>query len=188
MSRVLKRLAGGGTAGAFVDGDQFKLTPHIKPLKDDLDLLLLGAIARNKYAGGMQAFAIDASANGTFDLSPWFPIEIDNQGSQLSGFTDANSATLVVQFRFMVRVSNAGITVTPRVYDITAAAAATTSGAAACSATNDDYSGTNQQQTLALTLPNAKHKFKPQITIAGTPAAGYQAWGVAVFDCYVENS
>lgn len=187
MSRVLKRLAGSGTAGAFASGDKFKLTTGFVPLKDDLDVLLLAALQRNVFAGGGHGVEIDASAAGTFDLPGWLPIEVDNSSNQLTGFTDANGATLVVQFRFLVWVSNAAITVTPKVYDITAAAAATTSGAAACSATSEDYSGTDQQQTLALTLPNAKHKFRPQLVVGGTPAAGYRARGLCLFDCYVSS-
>jgi hypothetical protein len=186
MSRVLKRILGAGTNGAWLNPDEFNLTGGFQPLKDDTELLLLGAIQRNVFAGGGM-IDIDASATGTFDLPGWLPIEIDNQNNQLSGFTDPYSAVLVVQFRFLLRVSDAAINITPKIYDITATALATQSGAVACSATSEDYSGSNQQQTVTLTLPNAKHTFKPQITIAGTVAPTLTVRGVALFDCYISS-
>lgn len=186
MSKVAKLLRGSGTGGIWVDGDYFNRDQYTH-LSDMIALSAAGVFQRNVFAGGGHGVEIDASSAGTFDLPGWLPIEIDNASNQLTGFTDSFSAVLVVQFRFLVWVSNAAITVTPKVYDITAAAAATTSGAAACSATTEDYSGTNQQQTLALTLPNAKHSYRAQLTIAGTPAAGYRARALAMVDVYISS-
>lgn len=193
MSRVLKRLHGSGTAGAWVDGDTFKLTPHFTPLRDDLDLLLAGCLARNIPMGGDEVNGIVAEATGDVNLLHWLPVLIDNTSNQLSGFSDSppsgSAATLVAQVRFFVRVSNSGITVTPKMFygasmaSITSAA--TVSGAAACSATASDYSGTDQIQTLTLTLPAGAKYFRAALTIGGTPATGYQAWGRAVADLYV---
>lgn len=183
---TLKRLTGTGAAGIFVTGDKFKQTNHVTPLKEQIDLWMAGDLCRNRYVGGSMTYDLDATTTGTFDLKPWIPFGVDNRSNRLSGFSDANGAVLVVQVRFLVQVSDAGITVTPKVYDITAAALATTSGGVACSAIADDYAGTNQQQTLALTLPNAHHYFKPQVTIAGAGVAtGEYVRATAVFDCYV---
>jgi hypothetical protein len=157
------------------------------PLADVTDLCMLGAFQRNVFAGGGHGVEIDASSAGTFDLPGWLPIGVDNRNNQISGFSNANGGTLVVQFRFLVWVSNAAITVQPKVYDITAAALATTSGGTTSSGTSDDYSGTDQQQILTLTLPNALHYFKPKITIAGTPGAGYTAKALALYDCYIDS-
>lgn len=191
MSRVLRRLTGSGAGGAFVAGtaappaDRILESNFITPTKDNHDLWLSGVIGSDKFAGGDMDLEIDASVAGTYDLRPQLPMRVDNRLNQISDFVDTNGATLVVQFRFFVWASAATITVTPAVYDITAAAAASISGQAACSASSEDFSGTNQQQSVALSLPNAVHYFKCQITIGGTPALGLTARGLALFDCYV---
>lgn len=182
MSRVATLLRRSGTLPRAMT-ETTDWTPH----RDMVDLFALSAFQRNIFAGGGHGVEIDASATGTFDLPGWLPIGVDNRNNQISGFSNTNGGTLVVQFRFLVWVSNAGITVQPKVYDITAAALATTSGGTTSSGTSDDYSGTNQQQTLALTLPAALHYFKPKITIAGTPAAGYTAKALALYDCFIDS-
>jgi len=159
----------------------------ITPWRDGIVLGYNGAFARNVFCGAaMRGSEIDASATGTFDLPIWVPVLIDNQGNRISGFDNTNGGTLKVQFRWMLQVTNAAITVTPKIYDITAAADATTSGAAACSATADDFSGSNQRQVLALTLPNAAHEFRPNVVIGGTPAPGYLVRAAVVCDVYVD--
>lgn len=160
------------------------ITADWAPLRATLDALMNGVIQRNVFAGG--TFEIDASSSGNFDLPGWIPIQIDNTGNRISGFSDSGGAALVCRFRYLLYVSDAAVTVTPRIFDITANAAATISGAAACSATALDFSGSNQQQNISLTLPNADHVFKPQVTIGGTPAAGLVVKGIAVYDCYID--
>lgn len=191
MSRVIKRIAGSGSGGAFASGDLFKLTPHVQPLKDDLDLLMLGVLGRNMFCGGSDSIGIPAESTGDVNLEGWIPISIDNTSGQLTSFSDANGATLVVRMRFLVRVSNAGITVTPKiVYGTTIAglsSVATISGQAACNATSDLYTGTNQYQTVLVTLPSGAYLLKPLLTIGGTPASGYQVWGKATYDCFIQS-
>lgn len=183
----MKRWHGSGTAGAFVAGtDELSEASHLTPARDNFDAMMAAAMQKNVYAGGSFEFGITAEATGDVDLRPALPIVVDNRGSRISGFTDSQGAVLKVQFRFYVRVSNAAITVTPKVYDIDAPGAATVSGAATSSGIATDYSGTNQVQVVALTLPTAKHSFKPQLTIGGTPATGYEVFGLAMFDLYVE--
>lgn len=181
MSRTFNPIVGGGAGGAYQVNDPFGFQTAEK-LRNDLALLALGCFQRNVFAGGSQDFWLDASASGDFDLPSWLPIEADNSNSQISG-----SSSVIVQFRYFLRVSNAGITATPKVYDITAGAAATISGAVACSTTLEDFSGANQQQTVTLTLPAAKHQFKPRVTIGGSPATGYRVWGLAMYDCYING-
>lgn len=191
MSRVLKRLAGGGTGGAFVAGDHLYLTPHVQPLKDDLDLLMLTTLCRNVYGGGTDALGIDGSASGDVDLLNWTPFVLDNTANQVSTFSDANSATLVAQCRFLLRVSNAAINITPKIlYGTTITAVtsvATISGTAACSAAAVDFSGSNQYQTVTFTIPSGVNIFKPQVTIAGTPASGYMVFARAYWDVYIQS-
>lgn len=191
MSRVIKRIAGSGASGAFAAGDLFKLTAHVQPLKDDLDLFMLGVLARNMFAGGSDSLGIPAESSGDVNIENWLPISIDNTANQLSAFSDVNGGVLVCQMRFMVRVSNAGITVTPKVkYGTTISglsSTATISGAAACLATANDYTGTDQYQTIAITLPSGANLLKPMLTVGGTPAAGYQVWGKVLYDCYVST-
>lgn len=159
------------------------------PLKTITDLLALGVFQRNVYVGGGQEDGFSGEVTGTFDVTPWVPFGIDNRNtSQISSFLNTNGGTLKAQWRFLVRVSNAAINVTPVIYDITAAGNATISGAAACAATSDDYSGSNQQQTITLTLPaNVLHYFRPKITLAGAVASGYQYWVTAIADLFIET-
>lgn len=191
MARVIKRIAGSGAGGAFTAGDLFKLTAHVQPLKDDIDLFLLGVLGRNLFAGGSDSLGIPGESPGDVNLESWLPISIDNTANQLSSFSDTNGGVLVCQMRFMVRVSNAGITVTPKVmYGTTISglsSVATISGAAACLATASDYTGTDQYQTIAITLPSGANLLKPMLTIGGTPASGYQVWGKVLYDCYVSS-
>jgi len=191
MSRTLKRIAGSGASGAFAAGDLFKLTPHVQPLKDDLDLFMAGILCRNVFVGGSDSLGIPAESTGDVNLENWLPISIDNTLNQLSAFSDSNGGVLVCQMRFLVRVSNAGITVTPKIVYGTSigglSSVATISGAAACLATASDYSGTDQYQTVTLTLPSGANLLKPLLTIGGTPAAGYQVWGKVLYDCYVST-
>jgi hypothetical protein len=193
MSRTLKRFHGTGSGGAWIDGNYFKNTTHFTPLRDDVDLLLAASLHKNLFVGGSENVGIPAEATGDVTLYDWVPWLVDNTGSQLSGFTDSppsgSAATLVVQVRFLVRVSNAAINVTPKILygpSMTSIpSTATISGTAACSATNSDYSGTNQIQTVTLTLPSGVNYFKAKLTVAGTAAAGYQVWGRAYADLYV---
>jgi len=159
------------------------------PLKTLTDLLALGVFQRNIWVGGGQNEGYSGEVTGTFDVEPWIPFGIDNRNtSQISTFLNTNGGTLVCQWRFLVRVSNAAINVTPVIYNISATANATISGQAACSATSDAYSGTDQQQTIVLTIPsNALNFFRPKITLAGTVAAGYQYWVTAVADLFIET-
>lgn len=193
MSRQLRRIAGLGTGGDYLGTtpptEFAKKGNFYQPVKEDVDLWLAGVIQRNIYAGGSTAFELDGSATGNFDLQPWVPILADNTNNQITAFTDANSAVLVVQMRFIVWVSNAAINVTPRIIRgatmATISTVVTISGQVACSDTTAALTGATQNQVVAITLPNAAHYFKPQITIAGTPAAGYTVKGLAVYDCYV---
>ncbi len=193
MSRALKRFHGSGSGGAWSDGDKFKMTTGFTPLRDDVDLLLASSLQKNLFVGGSEVNAIVAEATGDQPLIDFVPWLVDNSDSQISGFTDSppsgSAATLVVQVRFLVRVSNAAITVTPKIFYGSSMGAisttATISGAAACSATAADYSGTNQIQTVTLTLPAGAKYFKAALTIGGTPASGYLAWARAYFDAYV---
>ncbi len=172
----LVKLAGGGAFSAFVSADIVDYVTF-NTLRVDLNLLMLGIISRNQYGGGDDNTGILASS-ATDVLHQGDGFEIDNTGNQLSGSTG-----VVIQVRVRVRVENAGITVTPRVYNVTDSSVPTQSGAAACSATATDFSGSNQQQTIALTPVSGKKKYKVQITPS---AATYQAWASGVlWDLYI---
>lgn len=191
MARVISILEGSGTGGAFVDGtasppaDRLKLTNFVNPLKYNLELMLAGQFGVNRPGGGSER-EMDGSAAGTFDLRPLMPVMVDNRNNQISGFTNANGAVLKAQFRFFLWASTTAITLTPAVYNISQSAAASITGAAALSASsNDDYSGANQQQTITLSLHNSLSYYKPQVVVAGTPAAGYVWRAYTLFDLYV---
>jgi hypothetical protein len=180
-----EHLSGSGGSGAYQAADPFGYQSAEK-LRNNLNLLASGVFGRNILWGGSDVLGITGEATGDVDLPGWFPLVIDNASSVISD----SGGTLVCQVRFLVRVSNAAINVTPKiVYGSTFptfGSTATVSGTAACAATSSDYSGTNQYQTVAVTLPAASRIFKPLLTIAGTPASGYQVYGRAILDLYVQ--
>lgn len=191
---TLARLTGTGTAGAWLTTTPWdRLTrARAQVLKDTLDLLMASDLPKNLYVGGTELTGIPATSTGDKTLYDFVPWLVDNRGTRISGFTDANGASIVVQVRFLVRVSNAAINVTPKIWYasslatlISGPSAATVSGTAACSATASDYSGANQSQTVALTLPSGANYFKCALTVAGTVDPAYQVWGRAFYDAYV---
>lgn len=192
MSRVAKRLSGSAAGGDFNIGiDRFKGTANIQPLKEQIDLIMLGSWCRDLPVGGSSIDGIDGSTSGDKFLLGARPVRIDNSNAQLSGFTDANGATLVVNFIYFCRVSNAGISVTPKVVYGTSMSdlvtVATISGAFACTATGDDYTGSFQVQTVSLTLPSGAKWFLPICTIGGLPAEGYQAFVDVQHNRYIQS-
>lgn len=156
-------------------------TVVFNPLNEDLKMLAAGSFMRNVFMGGSLSAGMKAEATGDIILPDWRPIQVPNTSNRISG-----SPSVVVRARCMVRVSNAAISATPKIYNVTDAAAATISGQLGCSATLDDYSGVNQQQTVLITLPSGLKAFQPRITVGGTPAGGYQVWALFQFDCYVD--
>lgn len=192
MSRTAQRLTGTGTGGIFADGDLFKLTANGQPLKHQIDLDLAAVWFRNKYVGGSDVDGIDALSTGDVELRHWIPWEIDNASDQLTGFTDANGASLIVRVRYFIRVSSSGITFTPKVLYgsistalTSIASTATISGQSACSATSSTYNGSAQVQDVLVTAPTGLKWFKAMGTIGGTPSTGDQVWARAEASCYV---
>lgn len=187
MSRLWTRAIGTGSGGYFLAGtDHLKATTHLIPWQYDIELAGLGSFCRGEYAGGSWTRAIDASAAGDVDLIDAVPFTVDNTNSQLSGATN-----LICRVTYYVRVSDAAVSLTPKIlYGATFAAlttAATISGQAACTATAGDYSGTNAIQTVVFTLPAGVKYFKASLTIGGTPAAGLYAYAYAVRDLYIND-
>lgn len=83
----------------------------------------------------------------------YLDVEID--GDEFAGLT----ATL----RTEVRTENAGTSITPRLFNVTDNASAGTG--VASTGTQADYSGTNQKQSVAVTLASGQKKYRLQ----GTP-------------------
>jgi hypothetical protein len=186
VSRVASLYPAAGTLPRAV-----KSTTDFKIVRDMLGLIALGCFGRELPFGGSDITGVTAEATGDYDLYNGFPHIIDNSSSQLSNFSNANGGTLVCQVRFLLRVSNAGINITPKLVYGTSMSSlstvATLSGQAACAATSSAYTGTNQYQAVSFTLPVGAKWFKPLITVAGTPAAGYLFWARAVRDLYIDS-
>lgn len=187
MSRLYTRIVGNISGSYFTTSDRANMLTLVGlPLQYNIELCALGSFCRGMYAGGDWADAIDCSAAGDVDLIRAVPFTVDNTNSQLSGATN-----LICQMTYYVRVSDAAVSVTPKIfYGATFAAlttAATISGQAACTATTTDYSGTNSIQTVVFTLPAGVKYFKAALTIGGTPAAGLYAYAYAVRDLYIND-
>jgi len=102
-----------------------------------------------------------ASAQDAID---YLDVELD--GDELAGMT--------IQARVEVR-AGAATAVTPKIRNVTDGTDAGTG--VSCSATNSDYSGTNQKQTITVTLAAGVKKYRLQCTPAnttdGTRGIGY---------------
>jgi hypothetical protein len=188
MSRIWTRIFAGVT---IVEGNTVEIDNYLEPDRNDVDMLALAALQTNVFAGGSELVGLDASATGDVKLLEWQPLYFDNASAQWTG----TAATLVAQYRYRIRVSNAAITFTPKIWYasteaglISAPIAATISGEAACSATDADYSGANQLQTVAFTIPTGAKYWAAGGTIAGSVAAGYQVWARALRDIYVSTA
>lgn len=143
---------------------------HANRIQSDLDLLVNGDVARNRFIGGSDHIGIRGSA--AVDILNGVPFKIDNTSTQWSA-----SSGITVNIVVYLRVADASISVTPRIYNLTAASVATISGAAACSATARDWSGTNQKQTLVLTLASGVNDYIVQLTPSAATYAVYaKAW------------
>jgi len=185
------RPVGTGTGGLYAANDRFTLA-DANQMKVCIDKTSLGCFVRGHRLGGTDMVGIDVNADGDVDLYEWDPYPIDNTSGHFSSFSDANGASLIFRVRFRIRVSDAAISATPKIrYGTTTGGAttvATLSGAAACSAVDADYSGTNQQQTVSVTLPSGVNFFKAQLTIASTGGNPYTVWGKALLDFYIQNT
>jgi hypothetical protein len=157
------------SGAAYVAGGTFDEV-HGNRIQSDLDLLVNGDVARNRFLGGSDHIGIRGSA--AVDILNGVRFKIDNTSTQWSG-----SSGITVQIVLFLRVADASISVTPRVYNVTAAGVASTTGAAACAATARDWSGSNQIQTLVLTLASGVNDYVVQVTpTAATYAVFAKAW------------
>jgi hypothetical protein len=105
--------------------------------------------------GGSRQTAVPQVASAQ-DAVDWIDVEID--GTNLAGLT--------VQARIEVRVINAATSVTPKIRNGTDSTDAGTG--VACTATNANYGGTNQKQTITLTLASGVKKYRLMLTPSNT--------------------
>ncbi len=148
---------------------------YLNKLRNDLNQAASGTFGRSHFVGGsLTRGLVTAAATDVLDS---IDFEIDNTSSYVSG-TSGITVTVTV----WVRVENAAISVTPRIYNVTDSGVATTSGAAACSATALDFTGTDSKQTLVLTLAAGVKKYRLQITPS---AATYQVWAAGWLNVFV---
>lgn len=160
-------LRGNGSGGAWIGdlSERFSAS-RLNEVRAALNLCGGGTFHRSMPIGGSQTRGQIVS--GVIDALDAVEFEIDNT----SNFVSASD--ILVPITVKVRVENVSLAVTPRIYNVTQAAEATTTGGAACNATAEDYSGTNQRQTLFLTLQTGVNVYKLQFTATG---AAYQFWG-----------
>ncbi len=104
---------------------------------------LRGGVLRSKQSG-----------TGPFDVVNYIDVEID--GTNQSGIT--------IQARVEVRTNKSSCTITPKIRNITDSTDAGTG--VACAAGRGDYSGTNQKQTIAVTVASGVKKYRLQFTLS----------------------
>lgn len=109
-----------------------------------------------------------ASAQDAID---YLDIELD--GDELAGLT--------CQLRVEVR-AGAATAVTPKLRNVTDGTDAGTG--TSCSATNSDYSGTNQKQTITVTIAAGVKKYRLQLTPANTTNGVY---GIGYLEIFADS-
>jgi hypothetical protein len=125
--------------------------------------------ARLKYQlGGSREISLDRSAVAQ-DTKEWIDQEID--GTNLGGFTK--------QARVEVRTMDGAVGITPKVRNVTdgtdAGTGVSSTGIAA------DYSGSNQKQTITLTLAAGVKKYRLMATMAAATADGFVSGHIEIF-------
>lgn len=161
-------LEGRGTGGTWLgDKSEYFTAQRVNELRQALYLFAAGTFHRSVPIGGSRSKGLRYT--GAIDAIDAVEFTIDNTSNGVSGSLGVIAAVAV-----LVRVENAALAVTPRLYNLTLGEVATVTGAAACTATAEDYSGTNQRQILLVTLPTGVHVYKLQFVSTG---AAYQFWG-----------
>lgn len=118
--------------------------------------------------GGSRITALPQVASAQ-DGIEFLDIELD--GTNLSGFT--------IQARVEVRTFNAATSITPKIRNVTDSTDAGTG--VACTATNSDYSGSNQKQTITVTLAAAVKKYRLQATPSNTT---HPTWAIGYLEVF----
>jgi hypothetical protein len=170
-------------------------TEYLRPITRGQAMLATGSFVRGLLVG-RGTFTADATGDISLAraLKVFAPIPFDNRSAQFSGFVDSNDngATRICRFTYLIRVSNAAITFTPKVLNGSTIPTISTdtaiAGEAACAATDEDYSGTDQIQPIDLTMPSAFKWYLPIGTIGGIPVAGMDVDVTVLFDHYIETA
>lgn len=130
------------------------------------NLVVLASRRAGRYLGGSRTIPNDPVLNpftglwqsksaglGPTNVVDWMDIEIDG----------TNQAGITYQARVQCRTDRANVSITPRVYNVTDSTVAGTGSA--CAAASLDYSGTNQKQTIALTIASGVKTYRLQYSL-----------------------
>jgi hypothetical protein len=110
---------------------------------------------------------------GPHDALDYVDVEIN--GTHQGGIT--------YQARVEVRTLWPGCSITPKIRNITAGTDAGTG--VACTAANGDYTGTNQRQTIAITLAAGVNKYRLQYTL-GKLGLGMDTWCTGEIESFTD--
>lgn len=175
---------------AWVEGQPVEIDNFLEPARINFDLLANCDIQKNVPAGGDEFVGIDATASGDKRLVNFHPLWFNNTSARWSG----TAGTLIARFRFHLRVSDPAINITPIVWYaddeetlLSSPSVAAITGEVACSATDADLSGSDQIQSVDITIPSGEKVWMAGVTIGGTPAAGLQVWARAWRDIYIAS-
>lgn len=131
------------------------------------NLIALAANRGHHHLGGSRQTSLPLVASAQ-DAVDWIDIEID--GTNLGGMTK--------QLRVECR-AGAGTAVTPKLRNVTDATDAGTG--ASCTGTAADYSGTNQKQTITVTIASGVKKYRLQGTPANTTDPTFVIGNLEIF-------
>ena len=169
-------LEGLGLGGMWLgDLTEYFSATKVNHLRQALYLFAAGTFYRSVPIGGSRSCGLRYS--GVIDAVDAVEFEIDNTANGVS-----DSVGVQIPITVLARVEHISIAVTPRIYNVTLGAVATTTGGTACAATAEDYSGTDQRQTLLLTLQTGVNVYKLQFTATDST---YQFWGQGWRSLYI---
>jgi hypothetical protein len=138
------------------------------------NLIVLASQRRGRFLGGSRLFpnamVIDPDTGDLYSKEAGLgPNDVLNHlDVELDG---TNQAGMTFQARVEVRTSGSGFAITPKIRNVTDSVDAGTGSS--CTATAQDYSGTNQKQTIALTIASGVKKYRLQYTLG---ALGGSTW------------
>lgn len=145
------------------------------------NLVVLASRRTGRFLGGSRVVPNDVALSlfgpmraasvslGPIDAYSYIDVEID--GTNQSGIT--------YQARVEVRTDQTAVSITPKIRNVTDSTDAGTGSA--CTATAQDYSGTNQKQTIALTIASGIKKYRLQYSVSGLPV---QTWATGEIESF----
>lgn len=159
-------ITGSGPGGSFIAGSKWGFQTA-EECRQNFDVL--AALRSHRFMGGSRSTALQH--DDVVNIFDWVDIEFDGTHFQSGGWT--------IRVRVELRVENAALAITPKVRNITDGSDAVVG--TTCNASDDDYSGTDQKQSLSFTPATGTKVYRVQIT---PTTDTYMFWAIAQWEMF----